>query len=65
VLHATVELVEPLGHEQLVHLRAGDLTLAARIDRDTAPTAERIVALTLDPARAHLFDEATGVTLDR
>ncbi len=61
---ATVELVEPLGHDQLVHLRLGDLMLAARTARYPAPAAESSTALALDPNYIHLFDAVTGLALD-
>lgn len=60
---ATVELVEPLGHDQLVHLRLGDLMLAARTARYPTPAADSSVALVFDPAYVHLFDAVTGLAL--
>ena len=59
-LCATVELVEPLGHEQLVHLRMGDVAVVARTDRDHAPEMDARVLLSVDGNHIHLFDEATG-----
>ncbi len=64
VLHAMVDLVEPLGHEQLVYLRIGDVPLAARMPRsDNAPSVELPVPLQFDRAHLHLFDAASGLAL--
>ncbi|MDQ6736455.1 MAG: TOBE domain-containing protein, partial [Gemmatimonadota bacterium] len=63
VLCGNVELVEPLGHDQLVHLRVGDLPLIARTDRESVPDIDSQVALTVDADHVHLFDEKTGKTL--
>ena len=63
ILCGTVELVEPLGHDQLVHLRVGDLPLIARTDRESVPEMESRVVLTVDTNHVHLFDETTGKAL--
>ena len=62
---ARVELVEPLGHEQLVYLRVGDATVIALTDRDHAPRPDALVRLALDVNHIHLFDEATGESIAR
>jgi len=55
----TVELVEPLGSETLVHGRMADGTpLLAKLP-GAAPVAER-VAVALAPPELHLFDPASG-----
>jgi multiple sugar transport system ATP-binding protein len=59
-LCATVELVEPLGHEQLVYLRVGDTTVVALTHRDHVPRVDARVRLAVDGTHMHLFDEATG-----
>ncbi len=61
VLRASVELVEPLGHDQLVHLRFGNIGLVARTARRVI--TESLVALQMNPDDVHLFDEATGLAL--
>ncbi len=63
VMSATVELVEPLGHDQLVHLRMGDVALIARTERDNGPKADSSVSLLVDPHHVHLFDETTRKAL--
>jgi ABC-type sugar transport system ATPase subunit len=65
-LHATVDVVEPRGHDYLLHLRldspSADLVLAV-IAGATAPPAGARVFLTLPPDRRHLFDGRTGTRL--
>ena len=60
---ATLELAEPLGHEQLLHLRVG----TARITVRGAPGARPEIGSAMDvaaiPERIHLFDAASGVSL--
>ncbi len=60
---ATVELAEALGHEQLLHLRAGDVPLTVRGAPGDRPARGTVVRVLVDPARVHLFDAATGTSL--
>ena len=60
---AVVELAEPLGHEVLVGLRAGDRDLVARVAPEGAPHAGDRVAVWPDAARVHLFERASGTRL--
>ena len=62
-LRAVVELVEPLGHEQLVHLRVGPTPLIVRSAPRAMPAADSEVTVELDPARLHLFDAGSGAVL--
>jgi multiple sugar transport system ATP-binding protein len=64
-LTATVELAEPLGHEQLLHLRAGGVAFTVRGAPGARPAAGSLVAVRMAPERLHLFDAATGVSLRR
>jgi len=58
----TVELVEPLGSETLVHGRmAGGTTLLAKLP-GSAPVADQ-VEVALAPGALHLFDAMTGQRL--
>ncbi|MGI4799548.1 MAG: ABC transporter ATP-binding protein [Janthinobacterium lividum] len=55
----TVELVEPLGSETLVHGRMADGTpLLAKLN-GAAPVGDA-VSVALDPAELHVFDRQTG-----
>ncbi len=60
---ATIEVCEPMGAETFLHLRAGPVTLIARV----APGPRHTVGTTLPmvPAlkHAHLFDAVTGLAL--
>ena len=60
---ASVELLEPLGHEQLAHLSGPTGALTARLDPAVRLTMGDWVHLRPDPARVHLFDAATGMAL--
>jgi multiple sugar transport system ATP-binding protein len=53
---ASVEHVESLGHETLVHVVAGDARLVVRVDGMPALAKGARVGVALDPARVHLFD---------
>ncbi|MBD3291727.1 MAG: TOBE domain-containing protein, partial [Armatimonadia bacterium] len=63
LVRTQVEVVEPMGAESMVYLRAGEHDLVASLDSATCAEegAELEVALNLD--RAHLFDAETGDTL--
>jgi multiple sugar transport system ATP-binding protein len=60
---AALELAEPLGHEHLLHLRAGDATLTARSEPATWPPMGSTLYVRPATDRLHLFDAETGVTL--
>ena len=60
---ATMELAEPLGHEQLLHLRAGGVSFTVRGAPGLRPELGAPVAVRLSPERMHLFDAANGVSL--
>ena len=61
----TVELAEPLGHEQLLHLRADGVALTVRGAPGVRPAVGSAVRLHVDRARSHLFDAVSGVSLRR
>jgi len=62
-LTAAAELVSPLGSEQYVNARLGDIELVLRVDKDvTVSTGDRL-PLGLDPRRLHVFDKQTGESL--
>ncbi|HET9013229.1 MAG TPA: sn-glycerol-3-phosphate ABC transporter ATP-binding protein UgpC [Gemmatimonadaceae bacterium] len=64
-LAATVELAEPLGHEQLLHLRAGGVSFTVRGAPGVRPDVGSLVSVRMAPDRLHLFDAASGVSLTR
>jgi multiple sugar transport system ATP-binding protein len=63
LLPATVELVEPLGHEQLVHLRLGAAPIIARTTGRFAPRGGTMTHITFEPDRLRLFDADTTLAL--
>src|SRR5690606_101921 len=61
---ATVELVEMLGADTLVHARRGDTQFVARLHEGEAPALDEQVGLTPVPGTLHFFDPATGLRLE-
>jgi multiple sugar transport system ATP-binding protein len=60
---AAVEVVEPLGAEILLNVRAGENPLVARVDPGLRVAAHDRVRLAFDPARVHFFDAATEASI--
>jgi multiple sugar transport system ATP-binding protein len=61
---ATVDVVEYLGDEQLLHLHAGEVTLVARVPVEPRAQPGQDVTLTLPPKRLHLFDSESEESLE-
>jgi multiple sugar transport system ATP-binding protein len=57
--HATIEVVEYLGDEQLVHLRAHDRDLLAKLPVEQHVESGRDATFTIPRDKLHLFDEET------
>jgi ABC-type sugar transport system ATPase subunit len=55
VVGASTHHVEQLGHETLVHLRAGDVALTARVDGMRAATRDEQVGVAFDPEQLYFF----------
>jgi len=53
---SVVEVVEPLGNEILLDVRAGANLMVARVDPATHVKVRETVRLALDPERLHFFD---------
>jgi multiple sugar transport system ATP-binding protein len=62
-LEGAVELISPLGSEQFVNVRVGDVELIVRLDKDMTVAPGDRLALTIDPRRLHVFDSRTGQSL--
>jgi multiple sugar transport system ATP-binding protein len=62
-LVARVDLVEPLGADTLVSARVDAYPIVARLPGETVVVPGDSLTLGLEPARAHLFDAATGKRL--
>ncbi len=56
---AEVEVVEPLGHEVIVHSRAGDDLLVAKLDPHSIPEIGAKINLIVELDSLHLFDAET------
>ena len=54
-----VEIVEPLGHEVVVHGRAGDDVIVAKVDPRAAPRMGEALELAVELDALHLFDAAS------
>jgi multiple sugar transport system ATP-binding protein len=59
----TVEVVEPLGNEILLDVRAGTHLMVARVDPATRVKVREPVRLALDPERLHFFDPKSEAAL--
>jgi len=64
-INATVDLVEPIGHETIVYASAGSEKLVAIFDPHEAPRTGESVALGVEAAHVHVFDAGTGELLQR
>ena len=62
-VEATVELVEFLGDEQFVTLRAGDATIVARVEPDVEVKADDRRTFHLHLAKARFFDPKTEAAI--
>ena len=58
-LDSRAELVEPLGSDTLVRVRAGDVPLWVRMDGQASIRSGDALPIGFDPARIHLFDTKT------
>jgi multiple sugar transport system ATP-binding protein len=62
-LDGAVELVSPLGSEQFVNVRVGDIELVVRLDKNASVVPGDRLAFGPDPGRAHVFDRQSGQSL--
>ena len=60
---ATVDVVEPIGHESIVYATARGEKLVIIFDPHETPKVGETISLGVDPARVHLFDAETGNAL--
>jgi multiple sugar transport system ATP-binding protein len=63
VFDATVEVVEPLGSEILLDIRAGTSMMVARVDPTVRVKVHESVRLALDPERLHFFDTKSEASI--
>jgi ABC-type sugar transport system ATPase subunit len=57
-LSATIDIIEPMGAETLLHLVADGRDLRAVVDRRIKPTVGQQVHVRLRPSQVHIFDAA-------
>jgi len=60
---SVVDVVEPLGSEILLNVRAGEAAIVARVDPATRVNVHEKVRLALDPARVHFFDASSEAAI--
>ena len=59
LIHAEVDVVEPIGHETIVYAKTGGERLVAIFDPAATPRAGETIAMTVDTEALHLFDAET------
>ncbi len=64
-LEVEVEVVEPLGHEVLVHGRAGKDLLVAKVGPHQSPAVGSRLELQVELDAVHLFDPETELRLEK
>jgi multiple sugar transport system ATP-binding protein len=62
-VQAVVDIVEPIGHEAIVHSSIGPDMLVAAFDSHNMPRVGATVDLVIELDAIHLFDAATGARL--
>jgi multiple sugar transport system ATP-binding protein len=63
-VNGTIELVEPIGHNVVVHSRVGEDILVASISTKQIPKIGEPIILGIDTASMHLFDKSSGMRLE-
>ncbi len=63
-ISSTVEIVEPIGHEAIVHVRAGDALIVAAFDSHNMPKVGDQIDVVIELDSLHLFDSKTELRLD-
>jgi len=59
----SVDVIEQMGNEVIVYLKAGNDTLIARVPPQNAPRPGESVTVGFVPDRLHFFDAQTELTL--
>ena len=62
-LAATVDVVEPMGHEAYVTALCAGETVTSRFPPRSGVRTQERIELALNPARLHLFDAQSGMTI--
>ncbi|AYD04727.1 sn-glycerol-3-phosphate ABC transporter ATP-binding protein UgpC [Neorhizobium sp. NCHU2750] len=56
----TIDLVEPLGSDTLVHFNLAGVRTVARVNPELRPKVGEQLKLAAQPGKAHVFDKASG-----
>jgi multiple sugar transport system ATP-binding protein len=64
-IRGTVDLVEPIGHQAIVHVRLGDDLLVAAFDAHNMPRVGEAIDVVVEIDALHLFDAATEQRVER
>jgi ABC-type sugar transport system ATPase subunit len=62
-LSGSVDVIEQLGADTLVHVAHGRESVIARLPQGTHPDAGTTMPLAADPARVYIFDAGTGARI--
>ncbi|WP_337268301.1 ABC transporter ATP-binding protein [Oryzifoliimicrobium ureilyticus] len=62
-LTVTVQIVEPLGSDTLIHFKLGNSSVTARMPPDFRAASGQKVTIGVNPAKLHLFDIASEKVL--
>lgn len=63
-LSLQVELIEPMGAENLVHFALGQHAIVGRFGNAVRPAPGTQIEVAIEPEKMHLFDKASGATLN-
>ncbi|HEX7191702.1 MAG TPA: ATP-binding cassette domain-containing protein, partial [Thermoanaerobaculia bacterium] len=63
VMRATVDVVDPIGHESIVYATAGQERITAIFSPESTPRIGETIEMRIDSARLHLFDAETERSL--
>jgi ABC-type sugar transport system ATPase subunit len=58
----TLELIEPIGPQLILYLKAGEVSLVAVV-KDTKTRVGEGITMEIDPGKTHIFDKKTGKAL--
>jgi len=62
-VQAVVDIVEPIGHQAIVHSRIGDDVLVAAFDAHNMPKVGDTIDLVIELDQVHLFDAASELRI--
>jgi multiple sugar transport system ATP-binding protein len=61
-IRMTLELIEPIGPQLILYLKAGEVSLVAVV-KDTKTRVGEGITMEIDPGKTHIFDKKTGKAL--